>query len=383
MKNVQQSGSFLSKKNIITPEIILNADVSSDMTLSKRSGQTKKISLSSAHSLWSGSVMLCVSENKLCRVINNSIVELCDVYCKLSYEEVNGLIYVSGTSFTGIYNPTTETVQDWGISIPSEPQCSLTSGSFHPGRYCLCFTKTNSSGQISGSGSISEIIWDGDDQGINILNIKDDYLLWITDTNGSDFFLATVESGKITKQHYNQPLPSLDCVPPYQMSNIMYAHGRMWGYKDKQLYYSEPNTFDWWKDSNCFFFDDEIVMVAHTSTGLYVASKDITYALNGTDPSTMTMKLVGDGAIMGSLTYIEFGMDNPTLLPIWMSQSGIIVGSESMYPLNLTQGKLDIDTGLSGASLSHMVNGETQVLISMPNVTGNDIGNIFNDGKIF
>jgi hypothetical protein len=346
------------------------------MSLTKRDGYEKKVSLSEAHSLWSGSVMLCVSGNYLYRIEGSKLIQICKIAGSPSYVEIDGLIYISSDFFTGIYNIATRTISDWGVSLPYIPGVAIDSGNMPPGRYCLCYTKIQADGQISGSGPITEIEWSGDYAGIKLLNRADDYLVWITDTNGTDLFLATVESEIITEAHYNKPLPSLSCNVPPCMSFITYAFGRMWGLVDNTLYYSEPNSYGWWKESNSFPFTEKLNMLAPIQSGIYVSSEKTTWMLIGTDPNAMTLSVVGDGAVNGTLTYYNN-------IPAWMSERGFVVGAGE-FPLNyLTEDKLDIPNGITGASISRNVFGQSQILMSMPCSSDCAEAQAFNIGKIF
>jgi hypothetical protein len=392
MSNIQESGSSLTDKaGNVTPQIILNSDITRDLSLVKREGQTKKISLTDAKSLWSGSVMLCVSRNKLYRLEGSQATEICSVEGELSYAEVNGLIYISSKYFTCVYDQIARTVRDWGVALPGAPNVSIVSGDMPPGRYCLCYTRLRDDGQISGSGSIIEVEWSGDTAGIELLNCDSDCLAWITDTNGTDFFLATVESDKIISPHYDKPLPSLLCSAPPKMSLIAYAFGRIWGVSGKSLYYSEPSGYEWFKDSNCFQFGEEIVMIAPVQAGMYVSSMNTTWVLDGTAPDKMSMRIVGEGAVPGTLVYDEFQQSgqeitywrHKSVLPVWMSRRGFVIGNEHLHIANLTEGRLDIEHGLTGAALSRKTVGVDQVLITMPVSLNDEIGNIFKMGRIF
>lgn len=395
MNNVKDSTAFLTDRNgISTPRVILNADVSSDRSLSKRSGYTKLFSLTNPHSLSNNcSILLCVADNKLCRLDESGYTELCDVVTdSMSYAEVGNYIYMSCPSWTGKYNLLSEGIETWGLSLPPAPGVSLSaSGDMLPGIYSLCYTRINSDGSISGNGPITTIKFEGgDSRGISLSNYSASYLCWITDMNGNDFYLATVESDEITGQNFNHPLPSMFIIPPPRMNSITYAFGRIWGIKDKCLYYSEPNTYDWWKEANCVPFPDNIVMVAPTQGAIFVASKDNTWVLIGTDPKKMTIQKKGGGSVLGCQTYGDFQQSGQEIstwrhksrLPIWISKNGFIVGNEHHQVAGLTETQLDITLGAKGAILKRIVGGQVQILVSMPVPVGT-LEDAFKSGKIF
>lgn len=395
MDNVVDSTAFLTDRNgIVTPRVILNADISPDMSLNKRSGYTKLFSLTNAHSLSRNcSILLCIANNKLCRLNEAGYTELCDVVTdSMSYAEVGNYIYLSCSSWTGKYNLLSGQIETWGLALPPAPGVSLSAdGDMLPGTYALCYTRINSDGAISGNGQITTIKFEGgDSRGITLSNHSASYLCWITDMNGKDFYLATVESDEITGQNFNHPMPSMFIIPPPRMSIITYAFGRIWGIKDKRLYYCEPNTYDWWKEANQFPFPDNLVMVVPTQGSLFVSSKDNTWVLIGTDPKKMIIRKKGDGSVSGCQAYGDFQQSgqevstwrHKSLLPIWISKNGFVIGNEHHQIATLTETQIDLTLGTKGAMLKRIVGGQAQVLVSMP-VPAGVLENTFRTGKIF
>ena len=169
--------------------------------------------------------------------------------------EIDGLIYMSSATWTGKYNLITEAIEDWGVALPPAPVVSVVSdGELPPGRYFLCYTILAGRGVAGGNGDICTIEFEGESKGIVLANYLSSYLCWITDANGKDFYLADVQSDKITSRYYGTPLQSLFVVSPPKMTVIAYAFGRIWGIKGRFLYYSEPGAYEWFKDANCFSF---------------------------------------------------------------------------------------------------------------------------------
>lgn len=388
MNNIRQSTSFLvDKSGLVTPRFILNADVSPDMTLVKRSGYKKLFSLSNPHSLSKDcSVLLCIAGNKLCKLTHGGYTEICDVVCdSMSYAESGNYIYMSSPTWTGKYNIITGSVEGWGVSLPPLPSISLNSdGDLPPGRYAICYTQIDSNGIMSGNGTVGIIEFGGESKGITLLNFSSSYKCWITDTDGKDFYHANVQSDNIISPYYNIPLQSMFVIPPPKMSVIVYAFGRIWGIRGKDLYYSEPGGYDWFKEANKFSFPDKLVMVAPTQTAIFVASGTNTWVLTGTDPKKMTMRRVGDGSITGCPAYGNFqqsGREVPTwrhksVLPIWLGPNGFTVGNEHFALTSLTEGRIKFTSGIKAAILQRTVNGQMQTLISMP-VPAGILGDVF------
>lgn len=394
MNNLSESTSFLmDKTGFITPRLTLNADITIDKTLIKRSGYSKLYSLTNAHSLSKGcSILFCIANNKLCRLERSGYTEICDVKPSdsMSYVEVGNFIYISSSVWAGKYNLLTGEIEDWGITLPPSPSVSLTSdGNLPPGTYHLCYTKINA-GLSSGNGNICTIVFEGESKGITLSNYSTSYLCWITDTDGKDFYLAEVASNKITSQFYNIPLQSLFVIPPPKMSIVVYAFGRIWGIKNKDLYYSEPNAYEWFKEANRFSLPEKLIMIAPVQGAIFLASSQNTWVLVGTDPKKMKMERVGNGSIAGCPEYGDFqqsGQEIPTwrhksMLPIWISPKGFTVGNEHFQLTNLTEDRIDFSRGTKAAVLQRMVGGQSQTLVTMP-VDSGMFGDIFESGKIF
>jgi hypothetical protein len=376
MQNIKTSESlFVGKAGACQPRIILNSDVTSQGRLIKRDGSTKVISLTNPHSLWSDTLaVLCASEGKLYRISQGQAVEICSITdSELSYAEVNEKIYISNPCWNIIFDPSNNSTAEWGLPLPEQPVVSATSGSLPVGTYQLCFTKFNSR-EISGNGAIAEIelISEG---GITVSNRTSDSLVWMTDPNGSKFYLAGQMDVISTTASSSEPLPSFLCSPPPFMKYITYAFGRIWGSIDKILYYSEPFHPEWFRSAlNKFEFDQNITMIAQVPTGLFIGCEDTTYFLAGNEPQQMKQTLAGKGAVPGTLVYCNNVPELGDVLspaerihvsvPIWLSQEGIVIGNVSGRLFNLTQQKVKFAPGVKGASVHRMKNGEFQYLTS-------------------
>ena len=378
MNNIKDSeGLAVGKEGKAQPRIILNSDITSQGRLIKRDGLTKIINLTNPHSLWSATLaVLCVSENKLYRISQGQAVEICSITgpnTELNYTEVNEKIYISNPYWNVIFDPSDNSTSEWGLTLPEQPVVSSTVGSLPAGTYQLCFTKFNNC-EISGNGTIASIELTSEG-GISISNRSANSLVWITDPNGSKFYLAGQLDTIATTVSSSEPLPSFLCSPPPFMEYITYAFGRVWGSVEKVLYYSEPFHPEWFRTSlNKFEFDQNITMIVQVPTGLFIGCKDVTYFLAGNEPSQMKQTLAGKGAIPGTLVYCDNVPELGDILspaeriyvsvPIWLSQEGIVIGNASGRLFNLTQQKVKFSPGVKGASMHRMKNGEFQYLTS-------------------
>jgi len=375
MNNI--SPSFLVKKGVVMPRVLLNADTDAAGKLNIRDGFSLYLSLAGAHSLFASEFcMLCSAGGYLYDISTGQAVQVSAISGlntePLSYSLIDGLVYISNKFWTGVFYPETRTVTGWGISIPNQPILIQTSGNLQPGTYHVTITNVVNN-EISGNGQISSITL-LEEGGIQVLNRPVGSLVWATDQDGYSFTLVG-NVDNIVEIPTIEPLPSFMCAPPPGMSHIIYALGRVWGSVDNVLYYSEPYHTGWFKiNSNRFQFDSEITMLAHVSTGMFVGMIDKTIFLNGTEPGQMTQINAGAGSIRGTLAYCnnlpEMGdiLGTPEKgfvdVPVWRTTEGIVAGNVTGKLYNLTKHKVKMGTPQFGASLYRQKNGEFQFITS-------------------
>lgn len=376
MQNVADEGDFFVGKETARPRVILNADVDKSGRLLKRDGFTELLSLTDAHSLWSGSTCMLVMDGTTLKRINGTtattIQDIGGSKVKMFYAEIGDLVFISCNRWTGVFDPETNTISDWGITLPSGPMVSSTTGGLPAGTYHVCMT-AESNGEISGNGPISQIVLSAEG-GISILNRGANDVIWATDPN-SDIFYRIGKQNTISAITSVEPLPSLFCYPAPYCEYIMHGFGRVWGSIGNKVYYSEPFKWSWWKKGTSFFeFATDITMIAKTKTGLFIGCTDRTYCLLGTKPEEMQQLDVGSGAVPGTLAYcnniIELGdtISPPEKkhesVPVWVCQEGIVAGNPAGRLFSLTQGKVKFSPGANGASLYRQKNGDLQYLTS-------------------
>lgn len=403
MNNIREKEAFFSDEATCSPRIVLNADCTSKGRLVKRDGSTKRISLTAPHSLWSCDIaMLCVSESKLYRIAQGQAVEICTITGPnpfLSYVEVNNLIYMSCQYWNKVFDPSDNSISDWGMAVPDQPLVSQGAGNLPAGTYRLCFTRFDNQ-EISGNSAIASIQIDAD-RGIDISNRAADMLVWITDPNGSKFYLAGQIDNVVGAPLTPEPLPSFWCSPPPFMDYITLAFGRVWGSVGNVLYYSEPFHPEWFRlQFNRFDFDRDITLIAQVPTGIFVGCENETFFLKGSDPSAMNQSLAGGGAVAGTLHYCNNVPELSDILspgekvyvsvPVWLSQEGIVIGNVSGRLFNLTHQKVKFKPGMRGASMHRMKNGEFQYLTSFKQgspgsgfgITDSATAEVFRNGKV-
>ena len=378
---------LLDRERQITPRIILNADVTDGGVLQARGGYVLTKALTNCHSIWGGSAMLIVADGvehptSLWSVEGKSALELCEVTgprAQVSYEEINNLVYASNPYWKGVYDLLAGTVRSWGISLPVAPEIALVAGNLPPGTYSLCYTNVTVD-RLGGNGPLVTIRWEGGQQGIQLKNLPTGALCWITQPNGQKLFLAPVSGGVVSAQSpYMSPLPSFMVQPPPGFTHFIYAFGRIWGARGKQVFYSDPGQYEWFRPANYLPFLEDVVLIAPTTSGLFINSLSNTWFLEGTDPAKMESRRTGNGAVPGTLTMVSvpaniaggaqtsdlFAQMSKMPTPVWMSPTGFVVGTHGGNLTYLTENRMNIQPRTQGASLYRIVNGIPQVISSL------------------
>jgi len=404
MNNLPQvPGRLLDDNRLLTPRIILNADPLDGGVVRKRRGYARIAYLENPHSLWAGAVMLCVAESRpsiLFRLEGPGKVALCEVpgpRARLTYVEIDNLIYLASPFFKAIYDLAQETMRSWGLPLAPMPELTLVPGNLPPGTYSLCYT-TFEGDRLGGSGSIAKVAWESGTMGIQLDNLPDNALCWITHPNGGDLFLAQVAGNRIVGPAPTiKKLPTFGVLPPPGMAHFCHAFGRMWGACGKKVYYSDPFQYEWFRASNFLPFLEEVVMVAPVTDGLFVNSLKSTWFVDGTEPSKMKLRRIGDGAIPGTLTMAQMeggGYEISRKLsqmpsPVWMSRTGFVVGTNNGHLVRLSESRVKLLPRESGAAVAWVREGVPQIIVSMsgaPAIAENDpeIGEIRrNSGRLF
>ena len=368
------------------PTVILNSFVTPQGRILKKNGNTAFISLSGAHSLSRGcSVMLCVAADVLYRIDSGVAISLGSVTThgsKMNYVEVNDKVYMSCKGWTGIYDIADEEVTTWGLTIPDKPVITGRGGDLPPGTYSICYTSIDANGQAGGNSEIVQVSFENQTMGIQLVRRPSNCLVWITDTNGGEYYLAgnTSDISTITSPYNSTiPLPSLDVILPPKMTYLHLFAGRIWGCAGEKLYYSEAGIYEWFKNANSFEFSEDITGINSVDGGLYVNSKKADWFLTGTDPLQMQVKKVGNGSIAGAIAYIE-SRETGESIPVWIEKKGLTVGGQL-----LMEDKLDIPFVDEGAGLALKQNGINQVLFTLK-VSENmatDLDEIFRENRLY
>jgi hypothetical protein len=388
--------------DLAAPRVILNAAVKPDGKIKKRQGYTKLLSLTAGHSLGVVTPFMLLadgttlySSNGITKTALGSIGLPQE---PLSYTEVNELVYMSNSVWNGILDLRTNTLRDWGISIPEQPVLSLVAGNLPPGKYSVCTTNFVG-GRISGNSSIAEITLVAEG-GISVSNLPSGGAVWLTEPYGTDLLFGGFLGTVVAMPSQTDLLPSLWCQPPPKLENIALGHGRMWGSVKEFLYYSFPLSYELFRvASDFFYFPSPVTMVAPVSGGIFIGFEKETVFMSGKKVSEMFPIKVGDGVVPGSLAYADnFGnYKNNSIsmlgnldyaIPVWMGRFGIFAGMHNGSMIELTSRRLRYDVGKKAAALFRMSEGQPQYLVGT--APGNTIGfgdsvtcEVIRNGRVF
>ncbi len=373
------------------PDILLNLDAFSNEVI-KRQGRTLLASLINCHSLKQiddyflagaeGSVFgralwLVDLEGK-----KTELVELPD-FNRLYYVPIGDKIYISSRTKSFIFNKNTRQVETWGVAVPEVgPDVTVIGGGLPPGKYHLTFTRSSSTGELSGSGPITEIDL-SITGGFNISNVASDFLVWITEPNGTKFLLSG-PSSRIQKPVGAEILQTLDVTPPNGLEHLIFFRGRLWGAKEDKILYSDSYAFSWFRPYNQFTFKDPILMLADDSNGVYIGTDSDTWYQTGDNIREMSLKRIGGGVIKGALVYAPVGPED-LRVPVWASSEAIFAGI-SGGAVSLTDDKVDIQLGNEGAAFFRKIKGKLQIGVNAPSsgagISDKITVNVFREGRL-
>lgn len=141
---------------------------------------------------------------------------------------------------------------------------------------------------------------------------------------------------------------SVDIHNPMPAGNIIrFYRGRLYIVSGKNVWYSEPYTYDRTKlYDNYMQWPSDISVFEPVSNGIWLVS-DKTYFLQGNTPSEFnTLTQLDYGAIPGTGTKVPNSND-----VMWMSQRGVCLGDQDGTVTNLQEKHVAINPGLTGTSI--------------------------------
>jgi len=317
MDNV--SGGGISE-GVLSPGLIINALPQKTGRLLRRPGYDLVIELENAHSLWSGKNGTFVAGNGKLYSINLTSLTKTELGSiegpsrRLYYVEVGDRVYISNKY------------------------------------WCKCYED----GSLRTWGDLVE----------NIENYT-----WVRETNGSKWFLANPDGSPSSV-----PRPTEFIHAPKGMDYIVGAFGRIWGARENILFYSDALSPEFFQDDvNRFEFNDNILMIAKSSNGLFIGFEKETIFLGGKNPSKMTYNPISIGALENTIQYFSGLSSEVDEVPCWATPSGLVQGSINGQITKLDRGLLRYNVGeMIGSGFVYLETEPTYIIsMTMPHQLNN------------
>lgn len=360
----------------------VNVDIDKTGNIVKRKGYTK-VDSTPYHSLWYSE-----QTNKCYGTRGNELISLNDDYSievidpsfgpeKLSFEEVDGIVYFTSTNKNGIIEE--DTYRSWGIpKVNLSPTLTRVIGTLPAGTYQASYTYVSTTGRESGSGVSSNItVPDGSGISLSIPNIYGGEIafarVYCSTQNGETLYFSGIALLGTTYTISDlmgliKPLRTfnLDKAPLGHI--VRYYRGRIYVASDNILYYSEPFQYEHFKlNSNYIEFPTRITEVMPVEDGIWIGS-DRLYYLSGESPSQFKrttkeyVRVVEGTATRISGSYVH--IDNTPIGYKWLvcTDLGIFILFNQGMTLNTTAQNVSLERADSGTSLFLQDSGMNQYL---------------------
>lgn len=195
---------------------------------------------------------------------------------------------------------------------------------------------------------------------------------WVRDTDGKKdviYYCNEYQAGRIIdKASHSWPLitpvgaTTIKEFYPAPLGHLLsIRNGRMFIAVDNFLYYSEPNTYHAYRlGANYFGFPSRIKMLQAVDNGFWISDSESLYFLGGDIAPTMQempsqIKKAAYPAIEGSAVKVPGSrVRNGEMqgeVVVFVTNKGVCVGAGTGELINLSERKLDIPAGLTGAGL--------------------------------
>ena len=388
-KTIHYSG-FKGLNNYLKPEntdptylkTALNIDLDKSGRLSKRLGYTS-VDSANYSSLWaSESGLGCYA------VRNGDLVKVNSDYShttlissigtdKISFEEIDGLIYYSSITYNGIID--NGIIRSWGISKNLiSPILTAGIGNLTAGIYQVLFTYVNKYGIESGSINSSVItVSNGSSISLYIPTPLDPDILYArvycsTSNGKTDYYsgIGTLNSTYTISSTSSFSNPhrtlGLDKAPTGHI--VKYYKGRIYIASDNILWYSEPLQYQHFNSaSNYIEFPSRIKEIMPVEDGIWIGS-DRLYFLSGEDTNTFrrvikdNIEIIEGTSTKISGSYVQIDGISSGYKWLVTSNLGIFLLSDQGMAVNLTYKNVEVERADSGTSLFLQSNGINQYL---------------------
>lgn len=383
--------AFGGLRNDVSPErfgvgdlvVATNCDLDKTGRISRRAGYTS-VAAGDRHSLWASQdqeLCLFVEGNALKRLAVDysatALRTLVGVGERMSYAEVNGLVYFSNGIDTGVVQ--NGAVRSWGLLIPALPGVAVGTGNLPAGQYQFTITHQRADGQESGA-PLAGVV-DVPENGALTFQIPVSYdanvagsVIYISAPNGDDMYLAGEVANSVTNwryagntQEFSDPVDSQFMMPAPAGQVVAYYRGRMFVAVGDVIYPSQEYAYERFDMREYIPMDGRVTLLAPmedkesaggvSHSGFFVGTDKSCGVIIGAGPADFQyVPKTGYGAILGALDFVDgsvFG-DNSLgarQLPMWLTTQGICVGKPDMMIQNITRTKYSFTAAGQGAAI--------------------------------
>jgi len=355
-----------------------NVDLDKEGFVRRRVGRTKRLDLTSAHSLWAS------ASGRLFLVDSGTLYEIAGDFTQrevdtglgdqqVSFTEAAGQIFYSNETKSGVVD------SFWGIPMPSSPFIIPTTGNLQVGRYMVAVTAVRA-GVESGARQPAVIELDspaglaitlaGVDGDVDSLNI------YLTQPNGELlYFLREIPpSTSFTVNSLpptTDPLKTFGFYPPLPAQHIALYRGRMLLAVGNALYWSQPLAYHHFRiQTDVQLFPDRITMLGALDRGLYVAAGSRTFHIAGDEPDAWQPRLVdtrqvAEGEPLRLPTQKLPSLQSQGEVLVWATADGFVAGLPDGSLQHLTDGRLAVDSYKQSSLVFREEEGIRQILLAL------------------
>ena len=384
-----KSGPFLGINNKLPSEKLIvpkegafvrdavNVDLTSAGTFQRRGGTTKVLTATRASSLWaSGNTgkAYFVDSGALKSFDGTSaalIKTLSDSSATASFTDTpRGVVWSDGTALELI---TGNTSVPLGVPAPNPTPLATaaTDGSLLAGTYLVAFANVDAAG-VRSPVSLFQAVTVGANGAINIALPTRAYStqVFVSAVNGTELYYETSISATATSAVISlvtsQGVPAdneyEDAMPAGTM--VRYYRGRLLTVRGNAVFYSHPYHYALtYPARNFILLDGPITLCEPTQTGVFLATANDTWFLDGLGVATAELKpLAPYGAIAGTVAF------EPNSLNMWWMTPRGMVRTSDANTLELKQDEnIAFGTANTGAALFREENGLSQVISALSN----------------
>ena len=301
-------------------QTVSNFFVTDGGQLDTRQGYSRKVTCV-PHSLWSDGDVCLYREGVYLKRLAENLTTVSILRSDLQgsnamqYLSLAGRIYYTDGIATGIVENLTS--RTWGLTVPSSPSVSLTSGGLAEGRYQMCVTYSRNDGQESGA-SLSAVIDVGANGGIIVSlptssdSTVEDVNLYATGCGGEVFFhVASFSNGTASVTYtvgnpFGPALRTQFLSPPLPGQFIAHYNGRIYTALNDIIWYTQPFAYELMDLAENFIsMGERVTMLESVQDGLWAATESGTYFLAGDDAPLKRISKDDAGVIPGTAIKID------------------------------------------------------------------------------